>query len=819
MASDPPGRARDAARPATGAQLVRDRKQRSGTLPHGARTHSIRLRLLLPVLVATVGLVALGVQQSLAAVSLADQGGKAETVAATAVAAVRLEYQLEREIAESDALRQRGDTAGDSLATARRQTDLAAGEFLAVSGAGARLGPVMRPLLEAAGKQLDALARTRADVDSLKANELAASRYAPLTDTLIAIADALPQQISDAVLSAKARALVALMVEEHIGAQQRDLLRGVFVRGSYSGSELAQAALLAGEQQARTSEFERNASAAQRSRHQAVWAGADGADAARILTNALASPAQVEIDPDIWYIEQSNALRQLAELQSDLSRDLDRAARGQQSIAQTKALVTAVSTVGLMLLALGTALMLAVRTSRRLRRLRTSALGVAQVELPDAIASLSAAPDAAAVRNAVSLAHSRVGEISVRGADEITEVGLALAQVHRQALRLAADQAALRIDVAALFVALSRRGQTLIQRQLQLIDDFERVETDPHRLERLFAVDHLAARMRRNEENLLVLAGGEPGRRISEVVPLVDLVRAAAAEIEDYDRIDPTGIADVGITAVTARDLIHLLAELLENATSFSPPSSRVRVTARREVEGVLISVYDEGIGMPAAQLDEINIRLASAAQLTAELAGTMGLLVVSRLADRHSIAVRLKSAHRGGTVAIVRVPNGALAPAPTVTEHTAAMLRRTVAPVGVAEGEALVATPEVPPYVPRAAVSGVPAPTVVPPAPRVPGAPPVSGSPEGAGAGAARTPESGTGAGGDLPQRRPGGLLPPGTATGAADLDAGGAGQPAAPDPELIRARLSGLASGFAAAARQTQTDPPPTPRSNGAR
>ncbi len=803
MASDPTGRAAgDAARPAAG-QLARDRRRAPANPARSRLSRSIRLRLLLPVLVATVGLVALGIQQSLAAVALADQGGKAQTVAATAVAAVGLEYQLQREVAETDALHERGGKAGASLVTAaREQTDLAVADFLAASGAAGRLSPAMRPLLTSAHDQLSALASIRAQVALLGADQLSAPSYAPMTSTLIAIADALPQQISDAVLAAKARALVALVADEQLGAQQLDLLHGVFLHGSYANGQLTALAGLVGQQQERHAEYDRNASLAQRNAYQQIWLGEDGSAAGKMLGAALASPAQLTADPEVWYIAQSNALREMHQLQASLSRDLDLAARSQQSIAQTKALVTALSTVGLLVLSLGTALMLAVRTSRRLRRLRAAALGVAQIELPEAIATLTAAADIPAIRSAMRTASGRVEQFAVPGADEITEVGQALGHVHRQALRLAADQAALRIDVAALFVALSRRGQTLIQRQLQAIDDFERGETDPHRLSRLFGIDHLAARMRRNEENLLVLAGGEPGRRITATVPLVDLVRAAAAEIEDYDRIDPVGLAEVGIAAPAARDLIHLLAELLENATYFSPPNSRVRVTGRRDVDGLGISVYDEGIGLSPEQLDEVNRRLAGPTQLTAELAGTMGLLVVSRLAARHAIGVALHSAQRGGTVAVVQVPNALLATAPSITEHTAAMLRRNVRPGEVVEGEVLPPTQELPVLVPRPAVTAGP----LPEPPAEPAAPP-GGTP------------------GYLPQRRPGGLLlDDGTGTAEAD----GGQRP--PDPELIRARLAGLASGMAAAARHTRggtvppapwltPDPDPTPNQDGAR
>src|SRR5690606_24498616 len=153
------------------------------------------------------------------------------------------------------------------------------------------------------------------------------------------------------------------------------------------------------------------------------------------------------------------------------------------------------------------------------------------------------------------------------------------------------DQALLRMEVQAMFVALSRRGQTMVQRQIHLIDEFSRNETDPDVLERLFALDHLAARMRRNEENLLVLAGGEPGRWITRPVAMIDLLRAAAQEIEEYRRVDIEDVPSVAVSAHVAGDAIHLLAELLENATSFSPPTSRVRMSASRTVDGLAVRV------------------------------------------------------------------------------------------------------------------------------------------------------------------------------------------------------------------------------------
>jgi signal transduction histidine kinase len=496
-----------------------------------------------------------------------------------------------------------------------------------------------------------------------------------------------------------------------------------------------------------------------------VTASDDAVSAQKLRAAVLApraDPAAVRVDPDVWYIAQSNTLRRLHLIQLDLSNTLDAAARTRQVRAQVSSVLTGTATGLLVLLAFSAAVVFGVRTSRRLRTLRRAALAIAHTELPGAISALSGAPEPAAVRNALHQSVVHADQLTVAGADEIGEVGHALGAVHRQALRLAADQALLRLDVAGLFVALSRRGQSLIHRQLQLIDEFERNETDQDRLGRLYALDHLAARMRRNEENLLVLAGGEPGRRVTAPAALHDVIELAAAETEDPDRIDAPDVAEVGIAAPAVRDVVHLLAELLENAIGYSPPTSRVQVSARRAIDGTSVTVFDEGIGMPAEQVTLLNDRLRRTTTLTAELAGTMGLLVVARLAARHGIQVELRSALGGGTAALVSLPG-------TVLTIPAARPESPVRAVLVAP----------------APVSPAPVPSsALPPSP----VPSSNGHQRG------------------LPRRRPGDLLLSGSAVDAGDLHAA-ADPNLPPDPEIVRARLSGLASGLAEAARHTQS------------
>ncbi|MEV7182559.1 nitrate- and nitrite sensing domain-containing protein [Kitasatospora sp. NPDC093679] len=288
-----------------------------------------------------------------------------------------------------------------------------------------------------------------------------------------------------------------------------------------------------------------------------------------------------------------------------------------------------------------------------MRTLNTAALDIANHRLPDLVEKLSKTdPDRV---------DTSVEPIPLRGKDEIGEVARAFDQVHSQAVSLAAEQALLRGNLNAIFSNLSRRSQSLIQRQLALITDLENNEADPDQLENLFKLDHLATRMRRNGENLLVLAGEEPGRRWNTPVPLVDVLRAAASEVEQYERIELAGIPEAEVVGAAVTDLVHLLAELLENATTFSSPQTRVLVNATRLPDGrVLVEIHDKGIGLTADDFAEINEKLAEPPTVDATISRRMGLFVVGRLSQRHDIRVQLRpSGESAGTTSLVMLPIG----------------------------------------------------------------------------------------------------------------------------------------------------------------
>ncbi|MFC4493946.1 nitrate- and nitrite sensing domain-containing protein [Streptomyces ovatisporus] len=357
------------------------------------------------------------------------------------------------------------------------------------------------------------------------------------------------------------------------------------------------------------------------------------------------------ITPKSWFATSTGKFDAYRAVEKQLADQAVEETEQISSDARQDALVNALIVLVSLLLAFVVAGMMARSMSRSMRNLRNAAFGVAEQRLPSLVDQLS--------RTDPGRVDTRVAPIPIDSRDEIGEVARAFDQVHREAVRLAAEQALLRGNVNAIFTNLSSRNQGLIERQLGLISDLENNEADPDQLESLFRLDHLATRMRRNGENLLVLAGEEPGRRWNEPVPLVDILRAASSEVEHYERIELSGIPESEIHGQVVNDLVHLLAELLENATTFSSPQSKVHVTATRLPDGrVVIEIHDKGIGLTAEDFADINHKLADPPTVDASLAKRMGLFVVGRLADRHGIRVQLRpSGEQAGTTCLVMLP------------------------------------------------------------------------------------------------------------------------------------------------------------------
>ncbi|WP_055695614.1 nitrate- and nitrite sensing domain-containing protein [Streptomyces prasinopilosus] len=351
-----------------------------------------------------------------------------------------------------------------------------------------------------------------------------------------------------------------------------------------------------------------------------------------------------------WLDDSSTKIQQMKNIELQLLEEMEQKARELRSATERDAIVSGVVILLVLGVSLVGAFVVARSMIRSLRRLEDTATKVAQERLPELVKQLSES-DPQDVDTSVE-------SVGVHSRDEIGRVAAAFDDVHREAVRLAAEQALLRGNVNAMFTNLSRRSQGLIQRQLSLISELESREADPDQLSSLFKLDHLATRMRRNGENLLVLAGEEPGRRWTRPVPLVDVLRAAASEVEQYERIELTAVPTTEVAGRVVNDLVHLLAELLENATSFSSPQTKVKVTGHALPDGrVLIEIHDTGIGLSPEDLAAINERLASPPTVDVSVSRRMGLFVVGRLSQRHGIRIQLRPSDSGGTTALVMLP------------------------------------------------------------------------------------------------------------------------------------------------------------------
>ncbi len=354
--------------------------------------------------------------------------------------------------------------------------------------------------------------------------------------------------------------------------------------------------------------------------------------------------------PQVWYSDMSVTINKMRSVEEQLASQIVARSQSLEHGARQSAVFTAGVTGGVLLLVLIMTLIVARSLVEPLRRLQADALEVATVRLPERVAELSEAadPQAALV----------IEPISVNSTDEIGKVARAFDQVHREALRLAGNEALLRGNLNSMFISLSRRSVPLIERLARMIDSLEQNEDDPDRLSNLFSMDHLVTRMRRNSENLLVLAGEEPVRKWSEPVPLADVARAATSEIEQYSRVVLNIQPGIAVSGQAAADVVHLLAEIVENATMFSPRDTPVHVSGQElSSGGVLLEVRDSGVGVSPPRLSEMNWRLDNPPLIDVSVSRHMGLFAVSRLAARHGIRVRLRPVSPQGLSALVWLP------------------------------------------------------------------------------------------------------------------------------------------------------------------
>ncbi|WP_240197142.1 nitrate- and nitrite sensing domain-containing protein [Nonomuraea lactucae] len=378
--------------------------------------------------------------------------------------------------------------------------------------------------------------------------------------------------------------------------------------------------------------------------------------------------------PRTWLGATDALSKSFQEAQSQAGELLTERAEPVADSVLTRAFVLAGTCFALVILSIAFSLRMGDRLSKELGALRQAALEVARERLPQVVEKL---------RRGETV---EVPELSIATTTaEIGDVGQAFSTVQQTAVEAAVGQAQLRDGVGHVFRNLARRSQTLLHRQRIQLEDMQHRATDPEALDDLFRLDHLTTRMRRHAEGLIILSGATPGRGWSKPVPMLDVARGASAEVEDYQRVIVEPMPSHRVAGPVVGDVIHLIAELIENATVYSPPHTPVHVRGEVTARGFAFEVEDRGLGIGAEVLAGFNERLASPPEFDLADSDRLGLFVVSRLAARHAIRVTLRGSPYGGTTAIVLIPAEHVTDPPADPEE---ILKEPVRPIRVVQGE-----------------------------------------------------------------------------------------------------------------------------------
>ena len=345
-------------------------------------------------------------------------------------------------------------------------------------------------------------------------------------------------------------------------------------------------------------------------------------------------------------IGDAEAFEAYDDLSVDLLNDIDQNLTQAANDARALAIANAVVTIALLLAAIFLALLVSRMLLNPIRRVREGALEVANTRLPEMVAKIRGGGDP-----------GEITPIDVHTHEEMGQLARAVDDMHRQAVHLASGEAHLRSQVGEMFSTLSRRNTSLINQQLGLIERLEKDEEDPNRLESLFRLDHLASRMRRTADSLMVLADAPVQTGENDALALGDVFQAAMAGVQEYQRVQIESSPPEKVNGAAAADVVHMMTELVDNALAFSPPTAPVKISTKQAGDSTIVEISDGGLGIAQDVLNSLNEDLRSGGEVTPETARRMGLLVVSRIATRHGITVSLARNPRGGTTATVLLP------------------------------------------------------------------------------------------------------------------------------------------------------------------
>ncbi|MFF3444474.1 nitrate- and nitrite sensing domain-containing protein [Streptosporangium sp. NPDC002721] len=642
----------------------------SGLRPRNWR---VRRRLVALVLVPTIAAVLLGGVQVFASIRAAGDYQRVNDLARLSARIGTLTHELAEERDHTAWFIALGRPK-DGVRDVKARMDLVDSSAARVRESGSLLGGEVsgrtREEVETAIARLEDLRPLREQaLRSGLLPDAAIAAYSLVIADLLSLYDELGKGSADDVLFGQAISLDALARAKEALSFQRALLTVVLVAGRFEPGQMERFLGALSTERGERGTFAAEAGSRERRLFDETVNGR-AAERAELLRELVLHRAASGIplrgldlarenDAKEWYDAATVTIGHMRAVEERHAQEIVARSQRLGDAEHGHALLVAMAVAALLAFVLVITIGVARSLVRPLRRLRREALEVAGERLPAYVQKVRESHGGEIAAD--------VPPIGVLSRDEIGEVARAFDEVHREAVRLAGDEARLRTSVNAMFVNLSRRSQSLVERQLTLVERLERGERDDQRLADLFKLDHLATRMRRNSENLLVLAGQEVARRWRQPVELMDVVRAALSEVENYERVTNRVQSEVAVAGPAVSDVVHLLAELVENAVSFSKPDTRVTVSSSRVDDGgVMVSVTDRGIGMTPEELSQVNRRLAGPQDADASIARHMGLFVVGRLALKHGVRVQLRPQDSGLT-AMVMIPESLLVLPPIV--------------------------------------------------------------------------------------------------------------------------------------------------------
>lgn len=634
--------------------------------PRGGR---IRSRL---TLIMVIPLVAVVVLTGIALVDAGRQAvaaGHVESVAKLNIAVSGLVYQLEKErVVAAASLATKDDVAKAAFQAQWDDTNNAVTSYQDLRGSVRGVSSSLDRQLTRLDREVHGLTALRGDVVGGKVTTSAATfHYQVFIGDLLAVRDNASQaagasgQLADEIRAAS----TVSQAKENASEEQAFVLSAIASPTGFDPADYRDFLVTLVGQQSAMQSFAVVASPAEQNAFDNAVQGSQVRESRLLETQVeqLGPNTPIDIQPDQW--TQAMTARVAAEraVEQKLDDQVLSLAQNQLDQVERSALVESAVVAAVLVAAVLLALLIARAMAGALRRLRTGALHVAYEALPGSVARLRNPETAGRLHPDDVVA--QVGDaIKVRGPEEIGQVAQAFNAVHREAVRVAAEQAVLRASVASMFINLARRSQALVDKLIGQLDLLERDEEDPDRLAMLFQLDHLVTRMRRNDDSLLVLAGSETSRVRRDTAELGDVLRAALGEVEQYTRIDFGRVdQDVLVRAEAVNDMVHLVAELLDNATSFSAPESAVNVEGCRLGDRAVIYIEDHGIGMAPEALAEMNERLANPPTVDAAMSRMMGLMVVAQLAARLRVQVTLRPVEPRGTAVDILIPADLLLP------------------------------------------------------------------------------------------------------------------------------------------------------------